>query len=99
MKQPVVARSRRAAPILVCRKCLKRCPNGDKIRGRLKHELKRRSPDKKRTPRLVSVNCFGICPRRAAVVASGRSLGDNEYLLVSRPGQVETALEKLLPSA
>ena len=99
MKQPVVARPRRAAPVLICRKCLKRCPGGDGIRGRLKDELKRRCPEKKTAPRLVSVNCFGICPKKAVVLTSGRSLQDNEYMLVSRPRQVEAALDKLLPPA
>src|SRR4051794_4040450 len=96
MKQPVIARSRRPSPVLICKKCLRRCPGGDKIRGRLKHQLKARRTGKKPS-RLVSVNCFGICPKRAVVLASGRSLEKDEYLLVSRPRQVEDALETLLP--
>jgi len=97
MKQPVIARSRRPSPVLICKKCLKRWAGGDKIRGRLKH-VKQRGAERK-TSRLVSVNCFGICPRRAVVLASGRSLEGDEYMLVSRPRQVEGALERLLPSA
>ncbi len=96
MKQPIVARTRRPGPVLICKKCLKRCPGGDKIRGRLKHKLRARRAGQK-TSRLVSVNCFGICPKRAVVLASGRSLDRDEYVLVSRPRQVEDALETLLP--
>src|SRR5262249_5822855 len=77
--------------------CLKRCSAGDTIRAKLKHDLRQRGANKKK-PRLVSVNCFGICPKKAVVLASGRSLQDNEYLLVSRPRQVEPALDKLLPT-
>lgn len=96
MKQPTVARSRRPSPILICKKCLKRWPGGDRVRARLKHRLKERRTEKK-TSRLVSVSCFGICPKAAVVLASGRSLERDEYLIVSRPRQVEAALEKLLP--
>jgi hypothetical protein len=98
MKQPIIARSRRPDPILICKKCLRRWAGGDRIRGRLKRELKQRRTGKK-TSRLVAVNCFGICPKEAVVLASGRSLERNEYLLVSRPRQVEGALERLLPPA
>lgn len=102
MKPPVIARSRRGSPILICKKCLKRCGRGgDKIRGRLKGELRRRGEgDASGKPaRLVAVNCFGICPKRAVVLASGHSLQRNEYVLVSRPRQVDEALEKLQPPA
>lgn len=99
MKPPVIARSRRAAPVLICRKCLKRYAGGDRIRGRLKDELRRREPEKKKAPRLVPADCFGICPKGAVVLTSGRGLRNNEYMLVSRPRQVEAALEKLLPPA
>ena len=98
MKQPIIARSRRPGPILICKKCLRRWAGGDRIRGKLKRELKQRRTGKE-TSRLVAVNCFGICPKAAVVLASGRSLEHNEYVLVSRPRQVEGALEKLLPYA
>lgn len=101
MKPPIIARSRRGSPILICKKCLKRCEGGGRIRGRLKDELNRRceagAPSK--PARLVAVNCFGICPKRAVVLASGHSLQRNEYVLVSRPRQVDEALEKLQPPA
>src|SRR3954470_11095852 len=98
MKPLIIARSRRPGPILICRRCLKRWAGGDRIRSRLKRELKQRRTGKK-TSRLVAVNCFGICPKEAVVLASGRSLESDEYMLVSRPRQVEAVLEKLLPSA
>src|SRR4051794_39952902 len=98
MKPPIIARARRPGPILICRRCLKRWVGGDRIRSRLKRELKQRRTGKK-TSRLVAVNCFGICPKEAVVLASGRSLESDEYMLVSRPRQVEAVLEKLLPSA
>lgn len=98
MDQPKIARSRRPSPLLVCRKCLKRCSDGDKIRSTIKRRLKKSGFDKK-APKLVSTSCFGLCPKRAVVLASGHSLRDNEYILVSRRGEVEQALEKLLPPA
>ena len=97
MTKPIIARSRRASPVLVCKKCLKRSPGGPKIRRELKRELKRRSGEKK-SSRLVSTSCFGICPKRAVVLVSGRSLQDDEYVLVARRREVEDALERLLPS-
>lgn len=97
MRQPVIARTRRPSPVLICKKCLKRCHAGHRIRDRLKHQLKEGRYGKK-TSRLVSVNCFGICPKRAVVLASGHSLAKDEYVLVSRRRQVGTALERLLPT-
>lgn len=97
MDQPKIARSRRPGPLLFCRKCLKRCSVGDEIRTTIKRRLKKAGLDKKKTPRLVSTSCFGICPKRAVVLASGHSLSDNEYILVSSRGDVDKALEKLLP--
>ena len=98
MTSPIVARSRRAGPVLVCKKCLKRCSSGARIRRELKRELKRRTPAAKKAPRLVSTTCFGICPKRAVVLASARTLQRNEYMLVSRRRDVQGVLESLLPS-
>jgi hypothetical protein len=97
MDQLKIARLRRPSPLLACKKCLKRCSDGDRIRVTLKRELKQRRPDKKKAPRLVWTSCFGICPKRAVVLASGHSLRGNEFVLVSRRGEVEQALAKLLP--
>jgi hypothetical protein len=97
MTAPIIARSRRASPVLVCRKCLKRCANGARIRRELKRELKLRSAVKKRAPRLISTACFGLCPKRAVVLASARTLQRDEYLLVSRRGDIQGAVASLLP--
>jgi hypothetical protein len=99
MDQPIIARSRRQSPVFACWKCLKRCSDGDRIRVAIKRRLKHRGADKKKVPRLVSTSCFGICPKRAVVLASAHSLRDNQYILVSRRGEVEDAIGKLLPPA
>src|SRR5262245_40758343 len=97
MSQPLVARPRRASPILVCKKCLKRSRDGGEIKRELKHALKSHGSDKRKRPRLVSTSCFGLCPKRAVVLASGQSLQNGEYLLVSDRREVKTALKGLLP--
>ena len=90
-------RSRRPKPILVCRKCLKRFDGGRKLKRDLKAELKRRSvaADIKR-PRLVQTDCFGICPKRAVVLANGKMLDQGEYLLLSDSGGVADAAGLLM---
>jgi hypothetical protein len=98
MTSPIIARSRRASPVLVCKKCLKRCSKGARIRRELKRELKQRSVARAKAPRLVSTTCFGLCPKRAVVLASGRSLRQDEYILVSHRRDIQEALESLLPS-
>jgi len=97
MDQPKIARPRRPSPLFACRKCLKRCSDGDKIRVSIKRQLKLRGSDKKKVPKLVSTSCFGLCPKRSVVLASGHSLRDNAFVLVSHRGEVEQALERLLP--
>jgi predicted metal-binding protein len=97
MTLPVVA-PRRASPILVCRKCLKRSCEGKEIRRELKHALKAQHPNKVKRPRLVSTSCFGICPKKAVILASGRSLQDGKYLLVADRQEVKNVLKSLLPS-
>jgi hypothetical protein len=100
MKQPVIARPRRASPILVCRKCLGRVSGAKKIRRELKSELKRQrneAPNERslKSPRLVMTGCFGICPKKAVVLASGKSLQNGEYVLVSDRERVGDALNLL----
>jgi hypothetical protein len=95
MKRPVVVRPRREAPVLVCKKCLKRSPDGAKIRRRLKRELKPAGDGTKKSPRLVTTGCFKICPKAAVVLTGGQSLARSEYVLVSRHEEVEVALELL----
>jgi hypothetical protein len=97
MQEPVIARSRRAAPALVCQKCLDRHPKGGRIRRALKRAMKHRPAGETKPPRLVRASCFGICPKRAVVVASGQSLLDDAYVLVASPRQAAPALELLLP--
>jgi predicted metal-binding protein len=94
----VTLRPRRPAPILVCRKCLKRVGEGKQIKRALKSEVKRRSTaqDTKR-PRIVLTDCFGICPKRAVVMASGTTLHRGEYLLLAGDDQIEEAAAILMP--
>jgi predicted metal-binding protein len=94
----MTARSRRAAPVFVCRKCLKRIEDGPSLKQTLKSELKRRdfAPEKK-PPRVVLTGCFGICPKRAVVMASAETLHRGEYLLLTETNQVGDALDRLVP--
>ncbi len=88
---------RRGAPILVCRKCLKRIDGGD-FKRTLKTEVKRRGRAQGiRKPRIVQTNCFGICPRHAVVLASGATLNRGEYLLADNQS-VNDAVAVLMPS-
>jgi hypothetical protein len=50
MKQPAVARSRRASPVLVCKKCLKRNSEGGRLRRELEREIKRRGNGVQKAP-------------------------------------------------
>ena len=95
MKSPVIASPRRAGPVLVCTKCLKRSSKGDKIRRTLKRQLRHRQGEAKRAPKLVGAGCFGICPKKAVVLANGHSLHKGEYVLVTRRNEVEEALDLL----
>jgi predicted metal-binding protein len=94
----MTARSRRAEPVLVCKKCLKRVEDGGSLKKALKSELKHRdfSPAKK-PPRVVLTSCFGICPKRAVVVASGTTLQRGEYLLLTNTDQAAEAVALLVP--
>ena len=95
----VTIRPRRARPVLVCGKCLKRIDAGSKLKRALKTELKRRSvAQATRRPRLVMTSCFGICPKRAVVVASGATLQRGEYLLLSDVNSSAKAAALLVPS-
>lgn len=86
-------RPRRPKPVLVCKKCLTRVPDGGKLRRSLKSELKQRaSAQGVKSPRVVLTSCLGICPKRAVVLASAASLQRGEYLLLSdREGLSEAA--------
>jgi hypothetical protein len=95
MKDAKIIRPRRATPVLICRKCLKRSDDGKAIKRALKKQLKRGGGETAKPPRLISTSCFGICPKRAVVVASGKSLREGAYVLVSSKDEVATALRSL----
>jgi hypothetical protein len=95
-----VKQRRRAGPVLVCRKCLKRIEAGDKLRRRLKLELKRKSSlQNTKRPRLVLANCFGICPKSSVVLASAHTLGHGEFIVLrdSARSAIEDAADVLIP--
>jgi hypothetical protein len=95
MKNPVIARSRRAGPILVCSKCLKRNSDGKDMRRTLKRQLKQQRSEDLKAPRIVMTGCFGICPKRAVVMASGQSLQRGEFVLTSHSDDIEAAVRIL----
>jgi predicted metal-binding protein len=95
----VTLRPRRPEPILVCRKCLKRAADGKQIKRALKSEVKRRSTAQAtKRPRIVLTDCFGICPKRAVVLASGATLHRGEYLLLTGHDEVDEAAAILMRS-
>jgi len=99
-KKPlVIARPKRPPPVLVCRKCLKRSDDGGGIKRALKSELKQRSKARgEKRARLVMTSCFGICPKRAVVAASGSTLARGEYMLIEGGDQVSEAVDVLVTS-
>jgi predicted metal-binding protein len=95
----ITVRPRRLEPVLICKKCLKRAGDGSRLKRALKSELKRRTVlagDKK--PRIVAVGCFGICPKRAVVVASAATLQRGDYLLLADADASAEAAALLIPS-
>ena len=92
---PMIVRPRRAAPVLVCRKCLKRSDEGRDVRRALKSELKANKREGTKSAKLVMTACFGLCPKKSIVVASGASLTRQEYVLVADRDQVPRALALL----
>ena len=99
--RPVIpARLRRAPPILVCRKCLKRIDDGKKLCKALKSDARDRSAAQDvKPPKVVMTSCLGICPQRAVVVASAATLQDGKYLLVSEAKASGEAIEALMPDS
>jgi predicted metal-binding protein len=97
-RQSTVVRPRRAAPVLICKKCLARSDEGKQLKRSLKSELKRRSDELSRQrPRVVKTSCFGICPKHAVVLASGATLQRGEYVLVGESDSVSEAVAILMP--
>ena len=95
MTKPIIARPRRPSPILICKKCLKRASDGKEVRSTLKRQLKQQRSDTGKPPRVVMTSCFGICPKRAVVMASGQSLQRGEFVLASHGDDVKDALKIL----
>lgn len=74
--------------MFVCRKCLKRSDEGGAIKRALKDELKSRAKASgEKRAKVVMTSCFGICPKRAVVTATGATLARGEFLLVSDAGE------------
>jgi hypothetical protein len=99
MKNPselMIVKSRRAGAVLVCKKCLKRADDGKIVKRRLKAELKHRNGENGKRRRAVLTGCFGICPKHAVVMASGRTLARGEFLLVSDRNSISDAADVLL---
>ena len=91
-------RPRRAAPIFVCKKCLKRVDDGPALKRGLKSELKRRSAAQGiKRPRVVMTDCMDICPKRAVVAASGATLARGEYRLLTDIDDAAEAAAQLMP--
>ncbi len=91
----MLVRSRRPEPVRVCAKCLKRSDEGRDVRRALKSELKAGKRDGIKPPKLVMTGCFGLCPKKSIVLASGASLMRQEYVLVADRDQVPRALAQL----
>lgn len=78
---------------------MKRCSQGSKIRRRLKRLLKAHTGRSQKPRRLVSASCFGLCPKKAVVLASGGSLSRGDYVLISDRHHVDDAMGLLETSA
>ncbi|BAM86993.1 conserved hypothetical protein [Bradyrhizobium oligotrophicum S58] len=99
MALPSIVRPRRAAPVLVCRKCLKRSDDPKAFRKAIKHALRpeddRGSGPREKPARIVMTSCFGLCPKRAVVVTGGVRAQRGEYVLVSDTQDIPGALALL----
>lgn len=95
MKQIVIVRPRRASPVFVCRKCLKRSRDPKGIKRALKSETKRHAGDRLKPARVIQTSCFGICPKRAVVVTGGAAAGNGDYVLISSASEAESAIMRL----
>jgi predicted metal-binding protein len=95
MKRVVIVHPRRAPPVFVCRKCLKRSDDAKTIARALKSEAKRHAGDREKPARVIKTSCFGICPKRAVVVTGGAAASRGDYVLISSGTDVPTALETL----
>jgi predicted metal-binding protein len=90
-------RPRRAEPVFICKKCLKRIDDGPALKRALKSELKQRSAARGiKRPRVVMTSCMDICPKRAVVAASATTLARGEYLLLGDDGGTAEAAALLM---
>jgi hypothetical protein len=97
-RQSTVVRPRRAAPVLICKKCIARSGEWKQLKRSLKLELKRQSDAlSRKRPRVVKTSCFGICPKHAVVLTSGATLQRGEYVLVSESESISEAVAILMP--
>ena len=97
---PVTARLRRGPPVLICKKCLTRVNDGSGLKRALKSEVKRRGKMLGlKKSRVVMTSCFGICPKRAVVVASAATLQRKQTLLVAVKEMAAEAAAILMPEA
>lgn len=89
----MTVRPRRPAPVLVCRKCLKRADAGREIKRALKSELKHRAKANGETrAKVVLTSCFGLCPKRAVVMTGGAPLARGEFVLVKEGDEAGQAV-------
>ncbi|WP_315777869.1 MULTISPECIES: hypothetical protein [unclassified Bradyrhizobium] len=99
MAVPPLVRPNRAAPVLVCRKCLKRSDDPKATKKAIKHALtserERGSGPREKPARVVMTSCFGLCPKRAVVVTGGVRAARGEYVLVSAADDAAGALALL----
>ena len=95
MQKIVVVRPRRAPPIFVCRKCLKRSRDAKEIKRALKSETKRRAGDRLKPGRVIQTRCFGIGPKRAVVLTGGAAAGNGDYVLISSATEATAAITRL----
>jgi hypothetical protein len=95
MSKIIVVHPRRAAPIFVCRKCLKRSPEGKDIRRALKSETRELGGADEKPARVITTGCFGLCPKKAVVVTGGACAHAGDYLLIASPDEVSPALARL----
>jgi predicted metal-binding protein len=95
MKKMMVVHSRRAPPVFVCRKCLKRSDDAKTIARALKSETKRQAGDRQKPARVIKTSCFGICPKQAVVVTGGAAASRGDYVLIASGIEVPDALETL----
>jgi hypothetical protein len=74
--------------------------DGREIRRALKSELKQRAKASGgKRPRVVMTSCFGICPKRAVVLASATTLQRGEYLLLTDSENIAGAVDILKPES